>query len=241
MACTGAAPPGAFPGKRAGTSRAISTTAFECGLDLNTDSELIVTLAWRSAEIAGIAAASMLLIALIVRRYLQFEARLHARVIALWRPLLTRVAIEAGELPTLPPLADAGTCPYLMEEWNALHDAVRGESSQRLNEIALKLGLDVAARRLIHSRRIGRRILAIRTLGHLRDPSIVEAAAGAARLDECAGVVLRRGRARADRRAARDARHHARSFPSGRAGPARRWPGCSSTPAPTSRASRSAR
>ena len=58
-----------------------------------------------------------------------------------------------------------------MEEWNALHDAVRGESSARLNAVALKLGLDVAARRMIHSRRIGRRILAIRTLGHLRDPS----------------------------------------------------------------------
>ena len=58
-----------------------------------------------------------------------------------------------------------------MEEWNALHDAVRGESSARLNAVGLKLGLDVAARRLIHSGRIGRRILAIRTLGHLQDPS----------------------------------------------------------------------
>ena len=58
-----------------------------------------------------------------------------------------------------------------MEEWNALHDAVRGESSARLNAVALKLGLDVAARRMIHSSRIGRRILAIRTLGHLHDPS----------------------------------------------------------------------
>ncbi len=58
-----------------------------------------------------------------------------------------------------------------MEEWNALHEAVRGESSARLNAVALKLGFDVAARRNINSRRIGRRILAIRTLGHLQDPS----------------------------------------------------------------------
>ena len=48
---------------------------------------------------------------------------------------------------------------------------MRGESSTRLNEVGLKLGLDVAARRLIDSRRIGMRILAIRTLGHLQDPT----------------------------------------------------------------------
>ena len=131
---------------------------------MNTDSELIVSLAWRSAEVAGLAAAAMLLFALSVRRYLEYEARLHARVIAHWRPLLTRIAIEGDEAPALPPLPRRHL-PYLMEEWNALHDAVRGESSARLNTAALKLGLDVAARRLVDSRRIGRRILAIRTLG----------------------------------------------------------------------------
>lgn len=139
-------------------------------MDSSTDSELIVTLAWRSAQIAGAAAALMLLFALMVRRYLQRQERIHARVIDIWRPLLTRVAIEEGEMPATPTLP-ARHIPYLMEEWNALHDAVRGESADKLNAIALKLGLDVAARRMMHSRRIGRRILAIRTLGHLRDPS----------------------------------------------------------------------
>ena len=105
-----------------------------------------------------------------MRRYLEWEERTHARVIAAWRPLLTQIAIEGDESPALPPLPNRHL-PYLMEEWNALHDAVRGESSARLNAVGLKLGLDVAARRLIHSGRIGRRILAIRTLGHLHDPS----------------------------------------------------------------------
>ena len=137
---------------------------------MNTDSELIVAIAWRSAEIAGLAAAAMLLFALGVRRYLEYEARLHARVIGHWRPLLTRIAIEGGESAALPQLPNKHL-PYLMEEWNALHDAVRGESSARLNAVALNLGLDVAARRHIDSRRIGTRILAIRTLGHLQDPT----------------------------------------------------------------------
>jgi hypothetical protein len=139
-------------------------------LDSSTGSELIVTLAWRSAEVAVLGAALLLLISLLVRRYLEYESRRHARVVAAWRPLLTRVAIEEGDAPALPPLPHRHM-PYVMEEWSALHEAVRGDSSARLNAIALEpLGFDVAARRMIHSRRVGRRILAIRTLGYLRDP-----------------------------------------------------------------------
>ncbi len=58
-----------------------------------------------------------------------------------------------------------------MEEWNALKDAVRGDAGERLNAVARTLGFDVVARRFLHSRQVGRRILGIRTLGHLRDPS----------------------------------------------------------------------
>ena len=91
-------------------------------------------------------------------------------MIATWRPLLTRVALEEGESPALPRLPGRHL-PYLMEEWNALQDAVRGEAGARLNGVARTLGFEVAARRFLHARQVGRRILGIRTLGHLRDPS----------------------------------------------------------------------
>jgi hypothetical protein len=139
-------------------------------LDSNTGSELIVTLAWQSAEVAALAAAAMMLTALVVRRYLQSVERARARAIAVWRPLLTRIAIEEGGLPALPRFPRRHL-PYLLEEWNALHDAVKGVSGERLHRVALALGFDVAARRMIHTRKIGRRILAIRTLGHLQDPT----------------------------------------------------------------------
>lgn len=138
-------------------------------MDSNTGSELIVAIAWRSAEIAGLTAVMMLMAALVVRRHLQRVERRRASAVATWRPLLTRVAIEEGELPALPRLPSRQV-PYLLEEWNALHDAVRGSSSEKLNSVAKALELDVAARRMIHSRQVGRRILAIRTLGHLQDP-----------------------------------------------------------------------
>ena len=139
-------------------------------MDSNTGSEFIVTLAWRSAEFAALASAALLLLSLIVRRYYRFEARLNERVIATWRPLLTRIALEDGDPHALPRLP-ARHMPYLMEEWNALNDVVRGEANERLNAAARALGFEVAARRFLHSRQVGRRILGIRTLGHLRDPS----------------------------------------------------------------------
>jgi HEAT repeat protein len=137
-------------------------------LDSSTGSELIVTLAWRSAEVAALASALMLVIALTVRAHLRREERLRERVIGAWRPLLTRVVIEEGEVPALPALRQR-ELPFVIEEWNALHDAVRGTSTQRLNAVAPGLGLDVAARRGLRSRNISERILAIRTLGHLHD------------------------------------------------------------------------
>lgn len=127
-------------------------------------------LAWRSAQVAALASALMLVIALAVRAHLRREERLRERVIGAWRPLLTHVAIEDGELPALPALRRR-ELPYLIEEWNALQDAVRGKSNERLNALAPGLGLDVAARRGLRSRNISERILAIRTLGHLQDAS----------------------------------------------------------------------
>jgi hypothetical protein len=139
-------------------------------LDSNTGSDLVVAFAWRSAEIAALCAAALLLLALLVRRYYRFEARLYERVIATWRPLLTRIALEVDAPPALPRLP-AMHRPCLMEAWNALQDSVRGDSGERLNAVARTLGLDVTARRYLHSRKVGRRILAIRTLGQLCDPT----------------------------------------------------------------------
>lgn len=146
--------------------------------DVNAAPELIVTLAWRSAEIAAASSVLMLLVALAIRQYLRHEERVRARIVKLWRPLLTRIAIEeTDEPPALPRLA-ARHRPFLMDEWNALQDAVRGSSVERLNALALRLGLDGAARQLMDSRHVGKQILAIRALGHLRDPgawSVLEA------------------------------------------------------------------
>lgn len=139
-------------------------------MESNTGSDFVVELAWRSAQVAAYCSAALLLIALAVRQYLRHVERVRSGVVAAWRPLLARIALEEGKSAALPK-PPVRRLPYLMEEWNAMNDAVRGEAGERLNAAALALGLDVAARRMLQSRQVGRRILAVRTLGHLRDPS----------------------------------------------------------------------
>jgi HEAT repeat protein len=139
-------------------------------LDSNIGSELIVTIAWRSAEVAALAAALMMLIALVVRQHIRREDLLRARVVDTWRPLLARIAIEDAAAPPLPAVSRR-ELPFFLEEWNAVHDALRGVSAGRLNALASRYGFNVIARRGLRSRSIGARILAIRTLGHLRDES----------------------------------------------------------------------
>jgi hypothetical protein len=151
-------------------NRAISTIACGCELDSNTGSELVVTIAWRSAEIAALASALMLVIALFVRARLRREEQLRDAVIATWRPLLARTALEEGEPPALPK-PRRRELPHLMEEWNALHDSLKGEAGQRLNALAPRFAFDVVARRGLRSGSVSDRILAIRTLGNLRDAS----------------------------------------------------------------------
>lgn len=138
-------------------------------MDSNTGSELVILIAWRSAQVAALASALMLAISLFVRAHLRREERLRDSVVATWRPLLAAVALDDPQ-PALPPLRRR-ELPHLMEEWNAIQDSLKGESRERLNALAPRFGFDVTARRSLRSGSIADRILAIRTLGHLRDAS----------------------------------------------------------------------
>ena len=137
-------------------------------MDWNTGSDFVTSLAWRSAEIAALCAVALMAGALLARRLERYGERLKARLAAQWRPLLTRVALEEGPLPAIPP-PRRRHLKYIMEEWNAFQDALRGSGTGRLNELARQVGIDSTARRLLRKKSLGARILAIRTLGNLRD------------------------------------------------------------------------
>jgi hypothetical protein len=139
-------------------------------LDWNIGSDFGTLLAWRGAEIAALCAVALMASALLARRLERREDRLKARLAAHWRPLLTQVALGEGPLPVISP-PKRRHLRHIMEEWNAFQDAIRGSGTSRLNGLALQVGIDATARRLLRKRGLGARILAIRTLGNLRDVS----------------------------------------------------------------------
>jgi len=86
-----------------------------------------------------------------------------------WLPVL--VAALEERPATLPPLA-GHQVTALMALWNRLYDSIRDLSSAPLQEIAERTGMDAAARRMFASSTLHDRVLAIRTLGRLRDRSV---------------------------------------------------------------------
>jgi HEAT repeat protein len=106
--------------------------------------------------------------ALTIRRWMRWQESVRSRVIALWRPILTQTALEEGTVPALPSLKRRDV-PHVLDEWNAIHDALRGAGTERLNELAGRLGFRERALDLIRSRDVSARILAMRTMGHLQE------------------------------------------------------------------------
>lgn len=138
-----------------------------------TTSELVL----RVALLTGLGAVSIALLVFLsvlwLRAGLKRTQRRRDAFNARWRPVLAQVAICGEEGPAcadLPPLAARNRRLFLVE-WNILHDLLHGDSRQRLNELARRLGADVYAWRLLRGRRLADRLLAAATLGHLREIS----------------------------------------------------------------------
>jgi HEAT repeats len=131
------------------------------------DSDFMVSLALYGAQLTALGAALILGSALTIRRWMRWQEGVRTRVVTLWRPILTQTALDEGPSPALP-LLKRRHVPHVLDEWNALHDALRGGGSDRLNELAGRLGFRERALELIASRDVSVRILAMRTMGHLK-------------------------------------------------------------------------
>lgn len=125
----------------------------------------------RVAFLAGVVAQVMtaLLVILIVamrislnrrqRRELQFTSH--------WRPVLMVALVdpEDCELPALP----ARDSISFLKLWNYLQESVRGEATDNLNQVARRLDCGALAKRLLRKGNRAERLLAILTLGNLRE------------------------------------------------------------------------
>jgi len=72
----------------------------------------------------------------------------------------------------VPPVARREV-PAFLYFWNYFHQSLLGEDKMAgLNDLARRAGMDTAAKQLLKHRNIRKRLLAITTLGHLRDQSM---------------------------------------------------------------------
>lgn len=100
------------------------------------------------------------------------ETRRRRAFVLQWREVFASSALSAesaGSQP-LPPLRRADAVD-LLEEWNRMRSMVDGSAVDNFIILAQRVGIPELAQRLFGRRRIQSRILAVQTLGHLRDSS----------------------------------------------------------------------
>lgn len=89
--------------------------------------------------------------------------------IAVWRPVLLEVVSEGT--PHIPGALHGRDFLYFLKLWNYLQESLRSPASDRLNALARQLHCDEAVRTLLRKGHRAERLLALLTLGHLREAS----------------------------------------------------------------------
>jgi len=136
-------------------------------LDFFSASDPYVRFAAMVAAGAGLLTVLLVLQIVALRERRALLERRRRRFLEQWRPLVYDAM--AGSPVTWPkiPRRDGETFLWF---WNQLQETVRGEAKERLVRAAAELGVDRLALQRLKGRSIARRLLAIVTLGNLRDP-----------------------------------------------------------------------
>jgi len=103
-----------------------------------------------------------------MRIMLNRRERREARLLAVWRPLMVQSLAE--NIQHYPAVAKPDI-PALLNLWNHFQESLRGDAKERLNRLARDAAMDKMALTMLRRRRLSERLLAMMTLGHLRDKS----------------------------------------------------------------------
>ena len=90
---------------------------------------------------------------------------------SVWRPLLQNCVFE---VPAFVPRINASNIYTFLYLWNYLHESLLGDAKQRLNDLARAAKIDQVAVRMLRKRNLRARLLAVVTLGHLKETSVWE-------------------------------------------------------------------
>lgn len=115
--------------------------------------------------IAGICVFLLLLIQLI-RLFQQVNNWRRQRIFKQWQDLLLEPFDP--EKPNLPRIARRERLNFL-NLWNFMHGSIRGDIANNMNDIAKHLKMPAFAHKMLSGGNLFRKMMAITTLGHLRD------------------------------------------------------------------------
>jgi HEAT repeat protein len=112
----------------------------------------------------------LLAVVLLMRGALLLRERRKKKFRAVWQPILVDALVNVDDIPTsdLPRLAHRDLSEFLFL-WNHLQESLLDESKDHLNQIGTALNIQSAALRLLRRGNLRGRLLAIVTLGQLRE------------------------------------------------------------------------
>lgn len=137
-------------------------------LDFAVSSDPILRFAFWSGVGAGVLTLLLLFQIILMRVMLICQERRRSRLLAVWRPLMVQSVSE--KIRHYPPVLKADAA-VLLNLWNHFQESLRGEANERLNQLARDVSMDELALNLLRSRRMAEQLLAMMTLGNLREKS----------------------------------------------------------------------
>ena len=135
---------------------------------LNFSSDPVLRLALWAGLAAAACAGGMLTVIVFLRVSLLLRRAHELRLTARWRPVLAQ-CVDSAPLD-IPRIARSDQY-FILHLWNFHHASMRGQVTEHLNNLVRRTGLDEAARRMLRHGSTRQRLLAIVTLGNLREDS----------------------------------------------------------------------
>lgn len=115
---------------------------------------------------------ALLVLTFVFRIIFSAEEKHYKKFIETWRHIIVESLVKTPE--NVPTIASRDIYP-LLKLWNYFHESVRGAPKQRLNDFARKVGIDKFAERLLARLSARDKLIAMATLGHLRQKSVLPA------------------------------------------------------------------
>lgn len=129
-----------------------------------------VTAALWCTVAAVLASILLLLYTIELRIRRRYSERRRARTTARWRVIIAGAMSPSAEFDALaPPKLRFGARKEFLWLWNHTRNMVEGAAGDRLNELVRRLNLVEWVRRQVKHSHLGTRLLAIQTLGYLKD------------------------------------------------------------------------